>query len=82
MALAREVASRNVTVNAVAPGFISTAMTAALSAQQAERLLAMIPLRRLGSPDDVAEAVAFLASERAAYITGQTIRVDGGMVMG
>ena len=81
MALAREVASRKITVNAVAPGYITTDMTAPLTAEQRQRLLDLIPLGRLGEPDDVAELVAFLASDRAAYITGQTIRVDGGMVM-
>jgi 3-oxoacyl-[acyl-carrier protein] reductase len=81
MALAREVASRNVTVNAVAPGYITTDMTAQIKPEYTERLLQMIPLARLGKPEEVADLVAFLASDRAAYITGQTIRVDGGMVM-
>ena len=81
MALAREVASRNVTVNAVAPGYITTDMTAGIKPEYTERLLQMIPLARLGKPEEVADLVAFLASDRAAYITGQTIRVDGGMVM-
>ena len=81
MALAREVASRNITVNAVAPGYISTEMTAQMKPEHTERLLTMIPLARLGKAEEVADLVAFLASERAAYITGQTIRVDGGMVM-
>lgn len=82
MSLARELASRNITVNAVAPGFIVTDMTARLNEEQVEHLKQFIPLQRLGSPNDVAEVVAFLASPRAAYITGQVIRVDGGMVMG
>jgi 3-oxoacyl-[acyl-carrier protein] reductase len=81
MALAREVASRNITVNAVAPGYITTAMTSQIKPEIAERLLQMIPLARLGKPEEVADLVAFLASDQAAYITGQTIRVDGGMVM-
>jgi len=82
MSLAREVASRDITVNAVAPGYIATDMTVALSTDQTERLLKMIPLGRLGNPEEVAEAVAFLVSDRAGYITGQTLRIDGGMVMG
>ena len=81
VALAREVASRNITVNAVAPGYISTDMTAQIRPEYTDRLLQMIPLARLGQPEEVADLVAFLASDRAAYITGQTIRVDGGMVM-
>jgi len=81
MALAREGASRNVTVNAVAPGYITTDMTAQIKPEYTERLLQMIPLARLGKPEEVADLVAFLASDRAAYITGQTIRVDGGMAM-
>ncbi|MCL4508003.1 MAG: 3-oxoacyl-[acyl-carrier-protein] reductase [Chloroflexi bacterium] len=82
MALARELASRNITVNAVAPGFITTAMTAQLKEEQVAHLRQFIPLNRFGSVEDVAEAVAFLASSRASYITGQVLRVDGGMVMG
>jgi 3-oxoacyl-[acyl-carrier protein] reductase len=79
--LAREVASRGITVNAVAPGFIATDMTAALPAAAQEAALQAIPLGRLGDPEDVAEAVAFLASPAARYITGQVLSVDGGMVM-
>ncbi|ATW24656.1 3-oxoacyl-[acyl-carrier-protein] reductase [Candidatus Formimonas warabiya] len=79
--LAREVASRNINVNAVAPGFIATAMTENLPESSQEALLKQIPLQRLGKPEDVAELVVFLASDKAAYITGQTIAVDGGMVM-
>ena len=79
--LAQEVASRNVTVNCVAPGFIKTPMTDALNEDQHERLLDSIPAGRLGSGGDVAAAVTFLASEEAAYITGQTIHVNGGMAM-
>ena len=81
MALAREVASRRITVNAVAPGYIATDMTAQIKPEAAAKLQEMIPLGRLGQAAEVAELVAFLASDRAAYITGQTIRVDGGMVM-
>ena len=77
--LAKELASRGVTVNAVAPGYIDTDMTAALPDKVKEAVLAQIPLGRMGQPKDIAEAVAFLASDRAAYITGQTIQVDGGM---
>ncbi|HLS07246.1 MAG TPA: 3-oxoacyl-[acyl-carrier-protein] reductase [Bacillota bacterium] len=78
---AQELASRNICVNAVAPGFISTDMTDALTEEQREQMLAMIPLAKLGQPEDVAKTVRFLASDDANYITGQTIRVDGGMVM-
>ncbi len=80
-ALAREVASRNITVNCVAPGFIETDMTRALSAEQSTALVAQIPAGRLGQPQDVAAAVAFLASPPAAYITGATLHVNGGMYM-
>ncbi|MGN7386848.1 3-oxoacyl-[acyl-carrier-protein] reductase [Sporosarcina sp. SAFN-015] len=78
---ARELASRNITVNAVAPGFITTDMTDALPEDVKEQMLATIPLGKLGSAEDVAGAVAFLLSNDANYITGQTINVDGGMVM-
>lgn len=77
--LAKELASRNVTVNAVAPGYIDTDMTAVLPEKVKEAALAQIPLGRMGTPKDIAETVAFLASDRAAYITGQVIQVDGGM---
>lgn len=78
---ARELASRHITVNAVAPGFITTDMTEALSAEQKETMRNQIPLARFGEPDDVARVVAFLASDAAGYMTGQTLHVDGGMVM-
>jgi 3-oxoacyl-[acyl-carrier protein] reductase len=79
--LAREVGSRGVTVNCVAPGFIDTDMTRALEDTQREQLLSGIPLGRLGSPEDIAAAVLFLASPQAGYITGETIHVNGGMYM-
>jgi 3-oxoacyl-[acyl-carrier protein] reductase len=79
--LAQEVGGRNITVNCVAPGFIDTDMTRALTDAQRAALLGRIPLGRLGTPDDVAHAVAFLASPRAAYITGATLHVNGGMLM-
>ncbi len=79
--LAQEMASRNITVNAVAPGFIDTDMTAALSAQLKENMLSHIPLRRFGKPEDIAAAVRFLASEEAGYITGHVLDVNGGMHM-
>ena len=78
---AKELASRNINVNAVAPGFISTDMTDALNEDMQKQLLAGIPLGKLGSPEDIAKTVLFLLSEDASYITGQTIHVDGGMVM-
>lgn len=81
-ALAREVAPRGVTVNVVAPGFIETAMTQALPAAQREALVGQVPAGRMGTGEDVAAAVAFLASDAAAYVTGQTIHVNGGMTMG
>lgn len=79
--MAQEMASRNVTVNAVSPGFIDTDMTAVLSAELKEKILGGIPLKRLGTPDDVAAAVRFLASEEAGYITGHVLAVNGGMYM-
>lgn len=81
-ALAREVAARGVTVNCVAPGFIATDMTAALNEAQREHLLQQIPAGRLGSGQDVAAAVVFLASAQASYITGETLQVNGGLWMG
>ena len=80
-ALAAEVASRNVTVNVVSPGFITTAMTEVLSDSIKQRLLEMIPAKRMGRPEEVAAAVVYLASEEAAYVTGQTLHVNGGMAM-
>jgi 3-oxoacyl-[acyl-carrier protein] reductase len=80
-ALAREIGSRNITVNSVAPGFIDTDMTKALGEDQHTALLSQIPLGRLGKPEDIAAAVAFLASPAAAYITGTTLHVNGGMYM-
>jgi 3-oxoacyl-[acyl-carrier protein] reductase len=79
--LARELASRNITVNAVAPGFIDTDMTRALPEAAREELLKQIPAGRLGSAGDVAECVLFLASPAAGYVTGQTLAVNGGMLM-
>ena len=79
--LAREVASRSITVNAVAPGFIDTDMTRMLPEEQRDHLLQQIPLQRLGAAEEIAAAVAFLASPGAAYITGQTLHVNGGMYM-
>jgi 3-oxoacyl-[acyl-carrier protein] reductase len=79
--IAKEVASRNITVNAVAPGFIETEMTAKLNDAQREAMLTTVPLKRAGKPVDVARVVGFLASESADYVTGQVLVVDGGMVM-
>ena len=81
-ALARELGGRGITVNAVAPGFIDTDMTRALSAEQSEALVSQIPLKRLGEGADVAAAVVFLCSENASYITGQTLHINGGLYMG
>jgi 3-oxoacyl-[acyl-carrier protein] reductase len=80
-ALARELGSRGITVNCVAPGFINTDMTAALPPEQHQTLLGQIPLGHLGQPEDVAQAVAFLAGSGGAYITGQELHVNGGMYM-
>ena len=82
MAIAREVASRNITCNAVAPGFIETAMTSGFSDEFKQNALKMIPLGRVGTPEDVASAVAFLSSDAAGYITGHVLNVNGGMLMG
>lgn len=79
--VARELASRQITVNAVAPGFIATDMTANLSEKVRDQMLAQIPVNRFGEPEDVAAAVAFLASDAAAYITGEVIHINGGLVM-
>ncbi len=79
--VAKEFASRGVTVNALAPGFIETDMTAALTPELREQLLQRIPLRSLGQPDDIAEAALYLAGPGARYVTGQVLTVDGGMVM-
>ena len=80
--LAREVASRNITVNAVAPGFIPTALTDVLNDENREHIIADTPLGRMGTPEEIAWAVAFLAAERSGFITGQVLTVDGGLVMG
>ena len=82
MAVAREVASRNITVNAIAPGYIETAMSEALSAELKAKMVESIPLGRVGREEEVAAAVRFLASEEAGYITGHVLRVNGGMLMG
>ena len=79
--MARELASRGITVNAVAPGYIDTDMTQAMTDAAKEATLSQIPLRRVGTPADIAETVAFLASDKASYITGQVISVDGGMAI-
>jgi 3-oxoacyl-[acyl-carrier protein] reductase len=80
-ALAQEVASRGVTVNCIAPGFITSAMTDALADAQKEALLGRIPVGRMGEPDEIAAAAVYLASKEAAYVTGQTLHVNGGMAM-
>jgi 3-oxoacyl-[acyl-carrier protein] reductase len=82
MAIAREVGSRNITCNAVAPGFIETAMTSGLPEELKQTAIKNIPLGRIGTPEDVANSVAFLASDEAAYITGHVLNVNGGMLMG
>ena len=79
--LAKEIGSRGITVNSVAPGFIETDMTSALGGEQAQKLLSQVPLRRLGKPEEIASVVGFLVSEEASYITGETIHVNGGMYM-
>ena len=79
--LAKELASRNIRVNAVAPGFIETKMTEALSQETRDKMLELIPLKRFGTPADVAKTVLFLASDAASYVTGQVLTVSGGMVM-
>ncbi|NVK34293.1 MAG: SDR family oxidoreductase, partial [Rhodobacteraceae bacterium] len=79
--LAREVASRNITVNTIAPGFIETAMTDALNEKQKESILGSVPAGRLGTSEEIAAAALFLASQEAGYVTGQTIHVNGGMAM-
>jgi 3-oxoacyl-[acyl-carrier protein] reductase len=81
-AIAVEVASRNITVNAVSPGFIETPMTDSLSQEMKDKVKTLIPLGRFGSDRDVATAIVFLASDEAAYITGQVLQVNGGMHMG
>ncbi|KAB2867075.1 MAG: 3-oxoacyl-[acyl-carrier-protein] reductase [Bauldia sp.] len=80
-ALAQEVASRNVTVNCIAPGFVGSAMTDALNEKQREMILAKVPAKRLGTVEEIAAAAVYLASDEAAYVTGQTLHVNGGMVM-
>jgi len=79
--VAKELGSRGITVNAVAPGFIETQMTDAIEGERREGVLKEIPLARLGTPEDIGATVAFLASDAASYITGQTITVDGGMTV-
>jgi 3-oxoacyl-[acyl-carrier protein] reductase len=82
MSVAREVASRNITVNAIAPGWIETAMTADITPEMRDTILKMIPMQRPGRDLEVAHAVRFLASEEASYITGDVLNVNGGMLMG
>ena len=82
MSIAREVASRGITCNAVAPGYVETAMTDGLSAEMKESMLKMVPLGRVGTDHDIANAVRFLASEQASYITGHVLNVNGGLMMG
>lgn len=79
--IAQEVASRNITVNCIAPGFIATPMTDFLNDKQREGILAKVPMARLGAPEDIASAAVYLASEEAAYLTGQTLHINGGMAM-
>ncbi len=79
--LAREIASRGITVNTIAPGFIDTDMTQSLTEEQKEGIFSQVPANRLGKPEEIASTVAFLASDSAAYITGETIHVNGGMYM-
>jgi len=79
--LAQEVASRNITVNSIAPGFIASAMTDQLNDKQRASILAQIPAARLGTPEDIAAGVVYLASNGAAYVTGQTLNINGGMLM-
>jgi 3-oxoacyl-[acyl-carrier protein] reductase len=79
--MAAEVASRGITINCVAPGFIKTPMTEALDAKQSERITANIPAGRFGLPEDIAAGVSFLASDAASYITGQTLHINGGLLM-
>ena len=81
-ALAKELAGRSITVNAVAPGFIDTDMTREIGPDQRDRMVSLVPLGRLGAPEEIAAAVAFLASPAASYITGETLHVNGGMYMG
>ena len=80
--LARELASRNITANAIAPGYIETPMTEVLNEQQRAAMMTQIPLARAGTPEDIAQAVVFLASDAASYITGHVLDVNGGMYMG
>jgi 3-oxoacyl-[acyl-carrier protein] reductase len=80
--LAKEIGSRGITVNTVAPGFIDTDMTKLLPEEQKNALLAQIPMKRLGEPDEIAKVVSFLVSEQASYVTGETLHVNGGMYMG